>query len=242
MRATTQAAYILHKRPYRETSQILDVFTREHGRVSLLSRGSRSARSKTSGILQPFQPLLVGWQGRGELPYLSSVESADCKAPVLRSRSLLSAMYINELLTYLLHKNDVHEDVFDRYHGVLFSLQSPNSIEQELRLFERDLLQYLGFGMNLESDADSGAELQAETLYAYHFEHGPVSTATGESRACPVVSGASLKYFQQGILEKPEHRSEIKTLMRYVLSCHLGGKKLKSRELFRRSSGNPGNH
>ena len=237
MRVTTQAAYILHKRAYRETSQILEIFTRDYGRLSVLSKGSRTARSKTSGILQLFQPLVLSWQGRGDLPYLSSVEVANCKSPDLKAKSLLSAMYLNELLVYLLHKNDVHENIFDRYHEVLFALKSSQQIERDLRLFERDLLQYLGFEMNLKCDADSGAMLDSNTLYAYHFEHGPVSTATGQSLACPVVSGDSLMSFNRGSLESKRHQTEIKALMRYVLSHHLGNKKLKSRDLFRRSSG-----
>ena len=237
MRVTTQAAYILHKRPYRETSQILEVFTRDFGRITLLSKGSRGSRSKISGLLQLFQPLVISWQGRGDMPYLNSVEMANCKPPGLKAKSLLSAMYINELLVYLLHKNDVHEDIFDRYHALLFELNSSQQIERHLRLFERDLLQHLGFGMNLECDADTGAELNSQTLYAYHFEHGPVATTTGQSLACPVLSGESLMSFNQGLLETSQQRSEIKTLMRYVLSHHLGSKKLKSRDLFRRSSG-----
>jgi len=237
MRVTTQAAYILHKRAYRETSQILEVFTRDHGRISLLSKGSRASRSKTSGVLQLFQPLLISWQGRGDLPYLSSVEMSGCKPPGLKGKSLLSAIYINELLVYLLHKNDVNENIFDSYHAVLFALQSSPQIEQELRLFERDLLQHLGFGMNLECDADTGIVLDKNTLYAYHFEHGPVSTVTGQSLACPVISGDSLLSFNRGVLQNSQQRTEIKMLMRYVLSHHLGGKKLKSRDLFRRSSG-----
>ena len=227
MRVTTQAAYILHKRAYRETSQILEVFTRDYGRLSLLSRGSRASRSKTSGLLQLFQPLVISWQGRGDLPYLSGVEMADCKPPGLKAKSLLSAMYINELMVYLLHKNDVHENIFDRYHAVLFALKSSQQIELDLRLFERDLLQYLGFGMNLECDADTGEALDKKTLYAYHFEHGPVSTVHGQSLTCPVVSGDSLMSFNKGILESSHQRTEIKMLMRYVLSHHLGSKKLK---------------
>ena len=241
MRVNTQAAYILHKRVYRESSQILDVFTRDFGRISLLSRGSRTSRSKTSGLLQLFQPLVISWQGRGDLPFLSNVEMAKCKPPNLKARSLLSAMYINELLVYLLHKNDVHENIFDRYHEVLFALKEATEIEPILRLFERDLLAYLGFGMKLECDADTGEKLEETALYAYHFEHGPVSSSTGQSLACPVISGQSLIKFNLGSLEDTHHCTEIKTLMRYVLSRHLGSKKLKSRELFRRSSITPEN-
>lgn len=237
VRVDTQAAYILHKRAYRETSQIVDVFSREHGRLSLLSRGSRGARSRTSGLLQLFQPLVISWQGRSDLPYLNKVEMADCSPPRLQSRSLMSAMYINELLVNLLHRNDVHEDVFDRYHALLYDLQSSRDIEPLLRSFEKDLLQLLGFAMNLECDADSGEPLDAASMYAYHFEHGPVLSAARQSQRYPVVAGESLIAFRRNELDDPLHRGEIKTLMRYVMSHHLGGKRLKSRDLFRRSSG-----
>ena len=236
MRVNTQAAYILHKRAYRETSQIIEVFTRDYGRLSLMSRGSRAAKSKTSGLLQLFQPLVISWQGRGELPFLNSVEMAKCKPPSLKAKSLLSAMYINELLVYLLHKNDVHENVFDRYHELLFTLQQSQKLEPVLRVFEKELLASLGFGMNLECDADTGVPLDKATQYAYHFEHGPVASSTGQSLNCPVLSGESLINFNRGVLDNPQQCTEVKMLMRYVLSQHLGSKKLNSRALFRRSS------
>lgn len=237
MRVDTEVAYILHKRPFRDSSQILDVFTREHGRLSLMSRGSRGAKSKTGSALQIFRPLLLSWQGRGEMPFLNNAEIADLRAPSLSGKPLLSAMYINELLVYLLHKNDVHADVFDRYHACLYALDSAANIEITLRMFEKDLLQYLGFGINLVSDADTGQAVEAGRHYAYFFEHGPVSCdGNRHTRANPVVSGESLIAFEQNQLEIGSQSNEIKALMRYILSAHLGHKKLKSRELFRKSS------
>ena len=108
MQVNAEPAYILHKRPYRETSQILEVFSRNHGRLSLMSRGSRSPRSRTSGILQPFRPLLLGWYGRGEMPTLRGVDVADTRAPALTGKALLSAMYLNELLVIMLHLSLIH--------------------------------------------------------------------------------------------------------------------------------------
>lgn len=119
----TQIAYLLHKRAYRETSSILEVLTKDYGRVSLMARGCRGARSKIAGNLLLFTPLVISWQGKGSLPYLKSVERADLKAPALKNKALLSAMYINELLMYLLHKNDVHEAVFEHYHHCLYCLE-----------------------------------------------------------------------------------------------------------------------
>src|SRR5210317_1707842 len=130
----TQVAYILHKRAYRETSSILEVLTRDFGRIALMARGTRGARSKIAGNLLPFTPLVLSWQGKGDLPYLKSVERADLKAPVLKNKSLLSAMYINELLVYLLHRDDVHEAIFEHYHRCLYALENEGDLEVTLRI------------------------------------------------------------------------------------------------------------
>lgn len=232
----TQVAYILHKRAYRETSSILDVFTRDHGRVSLMARGSRGARSKIAGSLLLFTPLVISWQGKGNLPYLKSVERADIKAPALKNKSLLSAMYVNELLTYFLHQDDVHEPLFEQYHECLYSLVDENNIEISLRKFEIKLLELLGFGLNLYAEADSGEAIQAEIMYHYYPEHGPV-VSTGSNTNLPKVSGACLlqlvgEGFQE-IAENAKTLAELKQLMRYLINHHLGNKTLKSRELFK---------
>ena len=238
MQVNAEPAYILHKRPYRETSQILEVFSRNHGRLSLMSRGSRSQRSRTSGILQPLRPLLLSWYGRGEMPSLRGVDTSDTRPPDLRGKSLLSALYLNELLVILLHRHDVHEDLFASYHETLYALMQASGLEIILRNFEKILLEQTGFGLNLEQDADSGEPVQADRHYAYHFEHGPVLCQPHQNRQNPVVSGSSLLAFSAGDLDlaAPGATTEIKRLMRYVINCHLGSRKLKSRELFRSAS------
>ncbi len=170
----TQIAYILHKRPYRETSSILDVLTKDYGRVSLMARGCRGKRSRVAGNLMLFTPLVVSWQGKGNLPYLKSIERADLKAPVLKNKSLLSAMYVNELLMYLLHKHDVHDAIFEQYHHCLYALENNNNLEIALRKFEIKLLELLGFGLNLHAEADTGELILADEMYHYYVEHGPV--------------------------------------------------------------------
>jgi len=235
MRVETQLAYILHKRAFRDTSQILDVFTRDYGRLSLMSRGSRGTKSKTGNLLQVFRPLLMSWQGRGEMPFLNNAEIADIKAPSLSGKTLKSAMYINELLVYLLHKNDIHADIFDLYHECLYSIEKSMNLEVALRLFEKNLLQQLGFGLNLVNDADTGEPIHADKTYAYFFEHGPVSCDENRhSQANPVISGESLIAFDRGELSTGRQCAEVKALMRFVLKAHLGHKTLKSRELFRK--------
>ena len=233
MQVDAEPAYILHKRPYRETSQILEVFTRNHGRLSLMSRGSRGPRSKISGVLQPFRPLLLSWSGRSEMPGLRSVDAADTKPPLLTGKALMSAMYLNELLVILLHRNDVHEVVFSDYHETLYGLQQAPSLEVVLRYFEKSLLEQLGFGLNLEFDADSGEAVQPGDCYAYHFQHGPVRCRRDYAGGSPLVSGRSLLAFSAGRLDTPRSIAEIKTLMRFIINNHLGARQLRSRELFR---------
>jgi DNA repair protein RecO (recombination protein O) len=170
----TQIAYILHKHAYRETSSILEILTKDYGRVSLMARGCRGKRSKIAGNLMLFTPLVVSWQGKGNLPYLKSIERADLKAPVLKRKSLLSAMYINELLMCFLHKHDVHETIFEQYHHCLYALENNNNIEIALRKFEIKLLELLGFGLSLHVEADTGELIIADEMYLYYLEHGPV--------------------------------------------------------------------
>ena len=233
----TQIAYILHKRAYRETSSILEVLTKDYGRVSLMARGSRGARSKIAGNLLLFSPLLISWQGRGNMPYLKSVERADLKAPVLKSKSLLSAMYINELLMYLLHRDDVHEAVFKHYHHCLYSLENDKDLEITLRQFEINLLELLGFGLNIQVEADTGEEISADLTYRYYLEHGPVKACESTKSDVPEISGTCLLALAaeryQAIAENSQNLAELKRLMRYIINHHLGHKRLKSRELFK---------
>lgn len=237
----TQVAYLLHKRSYRETSSILEVLTKDFGRISLMARASRGSRSRMSGSLLQFTPLVISWQGKGNLPNLKSAERADIKAPVLKKRALLVAMYINELLVHLLHKHDVHEDVFEHYHHTLYQLQDEgDNLEIVLRRFEIKLLELLGFGLSLEHEADTGKKIKAGSVYEYHLEHGPVMSAgndTWSEAHQPRISGHCLLALSEGryreIAADPDFLSELKRLMRFIIAHHLGNRKLKSRELFR---------
>jgi DNA repair protein RecO (recombination protein O) len=233
MRVSSQLAYILHKRAFRESSQILEVFTRDHGRVCLMSRGSRSQKSRSSGVLQAYRPLLLGWQGRGDMPTLCEIDSAAIKPPPLVGKALLSAVYLNELLMHLLHRHDVHQNLFGHYHDTLYALAENPAMEVVLRRFEKNLLDDIGFGLNLSHDADSGDVIDASAVYLYHLEHGPVRRVSAQGvGSTPSITGAALIAFERDQV-LPAHAAEIKALMRYVLQHHLGDRQLKSRELFR---------
>jgi DNA repair protein RecO (recombination protein O) len=235
MRVQDQPIYILHHRAYQDTSQILEIFSRDYGRLAVMSRGSRGPKSKLKAFLQPFNSLLVSWSGKGELPLLTKAEQSDQKAVRLAGKALPSAFYINELLMRLLHRHDVNEEIFDLYRDVLLGLENTENLETDLRVFEKKLLQILGFGLNLVMDIDANEQVQESLSYAYYIEHGPVlvSDLNFDPKQL-VIKGKTLLAFENNNLSDAEMRKEIKSLMRYVLSYYLGDKPLKSRELFRR--------
>jgi len=229
-----QPAYILHHRPYRDTSQIVELLSRDYGRVALVSRGSRSAKSRLRAVLQPFRPISISWTGKTELATLTAAEPATRKPPQLTGNALPCAFYINELLIRLLHRFDVQQEIFQLYEATLYALQQHQQLESSLRLFEKQLLQYLGFGINLSVDADSGEPVNEQLQYHYFVEHGPVLTpVAAQEQNQLTISGASLLAFERDELTSPTVCREVKSLMRHVLAYYLGGKPLKSRELFR---------
>ena len=233
MRIQDQPAYLLHQRPFRDSSLILELFTRDYGRLAVISRGGASSKSKSKNVLRSFQMLSVCWSGKGDLPNLSSAELLQHNN-ALSGDALLSALYINELLIRLLHKHDVHEDIFLLYQQVMNCLSQHDQIEVCLRLFEKNLLRFLGFEINLTADADSGELISAEKKYIYYIEHGPVELSVNNRSANQmVIDGSSLLAFAEDDLAAIEIRKQIKLLTRYLLAYYLGDKPLKSRELFR---------
>ncbi len=198
-----------------------------------MSRGSRAKKSRVKSILQPFRPLHLSWSGKGDMPTLTGVESATAKLPVIAGAGLPSAFYMNELLVRLLHRFDVQEEIYRLYESTLYRLHDQQRLEASLRLFEKQLLDYLGFALNLSTDAESGEPVNTGAQYMYHVEHGPVLFSGMPEGPQPMISGESLLAYEQGCLTSPEVLRELKRLMRHVLAFYLEGRPLKSRELFR---------
>ncbi len=230
MRVALQPAYILYRRPYRETSLLLELLTPENGRFGLVARGARAPRSRLRASLQPFQPLLVSWTGRGELGTLVHAE-AHGVGPRLGGRALLSAWYATELIERLIPRYDPYVAVFQSYHQTLQALAQAEGEEQALRRFEQHLLQEIGYGLVLDHDVQSGEPIRAEARYDYRPEHGPV-LLDDRCRAGLAVRGSTLLALQRGELNDAEVRREAKRLMRETLALYLGGKPLHSRALF----------
>ena len=227
------SGYLLHQRPYRESSVLLEIFTETHGRVGLVARGVRSARSKQRGDLQPFRQLRFSWQSRGELGTLTAAESEGAFI-ALQGRALYSGFYLNELLIRLLARHDPHPALFAAYGASVRALGQEGHVEAVLRAFEMHLLQELGYGLQLDCDAETGEALSADTLYDYHLESGPVRTGS-DLHGGFVFRGVSLMAMARGEFADPLVLQDAKRLLRAALRLYLGDKPLKSRELFRRT-------
>jgi len=223
--------FVLHQRPYRETSALLEVFTPTHGRIGLVARGVHSPKSRRRGELQAFRALHFSWSERGELGTLTGIETGG-PGLHLNGASLYSAFYLNELLVRLLVRNDPHPVLFDRYGIALNQLSGlPENLELTLRLFEKHLLQETGYGLLLDVDCQTGEPVWSDGLYDYHLEAGPVEVASGSKKGF-LFSGSSLLALAQEQNFDLAALRDAKRLMRAALNLYLGGKPLKSRELF----------
>ncbi|MDK9703582.1 MAG: DNA repair protein RecO [Sulfuritalea sp.] len=228
-RVDGQAAYVLHLHPYSETSLVVDVFTRDHGRVPLLARGARRPRSAMRGMLMSFQPLELGWFGGGEVKTLARAEWLG-GMPLLGGRCLLLGYYLNELLLKMLPREDAHGALFDAYASALRALAAGGADAPELRRFEKTLLKELGYGLTLDVEMETGRPVVPEGEYTYLIERGPVRRVdAGETAA---VSGKTLLDMAADDYADPRTRLESRQLMRQLIAHHLGGKPLQSRRVF----------
>lgn len=223
VRAPLQPAFVLHQRPYRDTSRLVELYTASAGRIGLVARGSR-----LRGVLQPFQPLLAAWVLRGELGTLTAAET-DGYWPPLHGDILLAAFYMNELLLKLTLRHDAAPALFACYATTLQALQADPVVAAVLRIFEKNLLELLGYGLLLENDS-SGALVAADAWYQYAIERGPERLASFQSGSL-VMRGSTLLALAREDLADPEHQAGAKHLLRAALDSQLAGRSLKTREL-----------
>lgn len=228
-RVDQQVSFILKSQAFKETSVIHQVFTKDFGVLSIISKGSRSKRSKYGSLLQAFRPLSLSWVGKGELKTLTNCEeSSECQP--LKGNALYCGFYVNELILNLLHKHDAHEYLFFAYREVLKGLQSNPLLEAGLRQFEKVLLDEIGYGLALEHEADGSAAIQAERLYTYKPGHGVEIQFS--NNAVNSITGSALINLKNNQLSDKLELSQVKRMMRRLIDEQLGGKILKSRALF----------
>jgi DNA repair protein RecO (recombination protein O) len=226
-----QPAYVLHHRPYRDTSRILELFTRDYGRVSVFARGARGggkSRSSLLSILQPFNRLLVSWSGRGEAGQLTGAEFDGAMTPLPPDR-LVHGFYLNELLLKLFARHDSHPDVFALYAQTLDELKREDPI-RPLRLFEKRLLEAIGYGLALERDARDDTPLDPEARYHYRMEQGPVRVE-GVAEGGAVYSGATLLSLGREDLSDAAVCADARRLLRAALDRCLEGRELRTRQV-----------
>lgn len=219
MRILLQPAFVLHHRPYRETSLILELFTEDHGRIALVAKGIRTQRSTLKSLLQPFTPILVSWQGKSDLMAFITAEPNGVPFH-LRGDCLLSGFYLNELMLRLLQKQDPHPELYRVYQKTLVELHTLDFPEIALRIFEKKFLEEMGYGLQMH--------FEHEKFYQYIPEQGLVLC---EDDFTGAFLGKNLLAFAHEQFEK-ENLAEAKRLMRMMVAELLEGKPLESRKLF----------
>jgi len=231
MKVELTPCFILHSRSYLESSLLLDIFSREHGRLHLIAKGAKREKSRHAGLLQPYQRLLMAWRGKSELMTLTDVED-DIEPHELRNERLIAGFYVNELLLRLLHQHESHSELFDLYDKAIFDLSELENVDTVLRVFEKGLLQSLGYGLVLDHEIHHGQAIDANKNYYYLIDAGPVKDIppTGDYVE---ISGNSLLALASGCLENKQELEETKRLMRFVMLRHLGDKPLSSRVLYK---------
>ena len=234
-RVELERAFVLHRRHYRETSLIVEILGRDSGRLGLIAKGAQRPKSDLRGLLQAFRPLLLSWSGRGELGVLVNAEP-DGYAGRLAGNALFSGLYMNELMMRLLHRFDPHPELFDHYARAIEALASRAQAENVLRVFEKRMLESIGYGLVLDRDVDSGDPVRAGNAYRYQIDRGPTACdAPGADGVA--VAGETLLALAREHIEDQTALEQAKRLMRTVLRRYLGDKPLATRSLFR-----PGAH
>ncbi len=225
-----QRAFVLHGRHYSETSLMLDLFTENDGRVTVLAKGARSRRSSLKGVLQPFTPLLVRWSGRGEVKTLRNAEAVSLGLP-LSGLMLYSGLYVNELLCRVLAaETDYASLFFDYLHCLQWLAGATGSPEPALRRFELALLEHLGYGVDFLHCAGSGEPIDDNMTYRYREEKGFIASLVVDHQS---FTGRELQSLASRAFTSVDQLRAAKRFTRMALKPYLGGKPLKSRELFK---------
>lgn len=234
-RQDNQPVYVLHTYPYLETSLVVELFTRNFGRVATVAKGARRPRSAMRGMLQSFQPLIATWSGKSELHTLNGIEWQGGLL-VLQGQALICGFYLNELLLRLLPREDPHEALFEHYQQALQALTGNEPQTIVLRRYEILLLQELGYALSLTREAGNGDAIEAEAQYSFIPEHGAIKVSAKQSQSQSPRSGIqllgkTLLDMAQDDYTDTQTLQQSKLLMRTLISHHLGDKPLHTRQL-----------
>ncbi|MBX2807203.1 MAG: DNA repair protein RecO [Cellvibrionaceae bacterium] len=231
MHIDLQPAYIIHTRPFQNSSLLVDMLTEDFGRVSAVAKGSRRPKSRQRNLLQPFIPVLVSWKGKHHLKTLVDIE-AQGRASSLTGRYLYGGFYSNELLNYLLVSGLAMPAVYELYQMLLTCLSQQSALEVCLRRFEFSLLMELGYGIDFFNEALSHHPIQADLFYRFDVDTGFIALAQTHALIRGVYLGKILLAIGQGNYTDKSVRQAAKQIARTAIEPHLQGRALKSRELF----------
>jgi DNA repair protein RecO (recombination protein O) len=223
-----EIVYVLHTYPFKETSLIIEIFSKVHGRISIVAKGARRPRSLVRGMLQSFQSLQATWSGQGEMKTLHSIDWCDALLQI-EGDALICGFYINELLMRLLPKEDPHETLFDFYHQTMELLSKKDNLSVTLRRFELRLLQELGYELPLIND-ENGESINPNKTYSYEVGYGPIETKNSTQGIA--LLGKTLIDMASDDYRDPKTEIQSKQLMRYLIGHYIGDKPLNSKQLF----------
>jgi DNA repair protein RecO (recombination protein O) len=226
----SEPAYVLHRRPWRETSLMVDVFALNAGRVTLIARGANSVKSPLKAQLQPFQPLLLDWTGRSDLKTLTQADVRPGPS-LTRTLALYSGLYINELLQRTLPMADPNQALFAAYIDLLAELSATDDVEPVLRRFEKTFAGELGYSFAWDQTTDTGEQVETGRQYYYDPQQGILAN-TSETVRLQGLSGDTLKALAAGDLQSPDCRRVAKRVTRVLVDFLLQGRELNSRRLF----------
>ena len=226
-----QRAYILHARSYLDDSLLLNCLTEEDGRIVLVAKRARSAKSRWRGLLQPFQGLWLEWRGRGQVMTLTQAEGMG-QAYFLKGSTLVTALYINELVDRLLQKTEAEPYVFLLYGNLLRELHQNANLEQTIRSFELALLKAVGYGLPLTYHVASGEGVLAEAYYRFHWQHGATRMPNQKAPQSDWVSGQTLLAMANNDWSLKETLMEAKKLMRLIFKDIFENRALQSHQVF----------
>ena len=227
-RSEGQVGWVLHRRPWRESSLLVEFFSQQQGRIGLVARAARSARSPWRGMLEPFCPLVASWTRRGEMGTLTDIEAVSNRRS-LTGRGLWCGLYANELVLKLIARDDPAPEVFAAYGDLLSSLGAGESNASAVRRFELQLLAGIGVAPDLERDAVDGEPIQSGNLYHLDPEAGFIPT---ERWGAAVFTGEVILALASGELEEPVVARAGRKLMRQLINHQLAGRRLETRRLF----------
>jgi DNA repair protein RecO (recombination protein O) len=220
-RIALEPAYVLHHREYRDTSRILDVFSERHGRITLFARGARGPKSKYASLLMPFRRLLLSWSGRGDAAQMTGAETGG-EAPGIPAAHVMSAFYLNELVITLTTRHDPHPQLFVDYARALRRLAAETQPEAALRVFEKRLLESIGYGL----------ELDVEEGHHYHFRAG-LGFHEVRDDAPGAYTGRNLLALREESLDDTPSLDAARRVLRQALDHCLEGREIRTRTVAR---------